>query len=87
MLQIINKQKDISDSKFAEIIGPISEIISNIIYVALTSFKNQSIIENVQDETERYKKLHEQKYNEFYKDTRIEDDNKLRELMVRLANL
>ena len=55
ILQIINKQRDISIQKFTEIIGPVSQIISNVIYVALTSFRNQTIIENMQDEIRNVK--------------------------------
>jgi hypothetical protein len=60
ILQIINKQKDISIQKFSEIIGPVSQIISNVIFVALTSFRNKSIIENMQEELEQAKQEFDQ---------------------------
>ena len=50
VLQIINKKKDITDKRFEEIVGPISEMISNVLYVALSSYRNNSIIQNMQDE-------------------------------------
>ena len=50
VLQIINKKKDISDKRFEEIVGPITEMISNVLYVALSSYRNNSIIQNMQDE-------------------------------------
>lgn len=50
VLQIINKKKDISDQRFEEIVKPVTEMISNILYVALSSYRNISIIQNMQDE-------------------------------------
>ena len=67
VLQIINKKKDISDTKFAEIIDPISQIISNIIYAAMTSYRNTFTIETLQDEIQSTGQIYEDVKDKLFK--------------------
>lgn len=67
VIQIINKRKDISDAKFAEIIDPISQIISNVIYAAMTSYRNQFIIENLQEEIQNTGQIYDDVKDKLFK--------------------